>query len=331
MPEVSWSELDALRQCQYKHQLAWLERWRPTRESPALLRGRIMHQVLSCHYGTQRRIPLRQLWLSGEPVGRVSAGADGGPGDDLGLALLDPQLAQAEADPDEAMLTVPGLLEEYTSLLGSLNELRAVDHDRSEEKLLEWMYRGYVEQWGGDSDWEVVGVEVPFSLWLPTEKGTRSTFRLKGRIDLLVRWKGGLWIVDHKTGRELPKERDLDLDDQMGLYTYLLRRTGLDIRGVIYNAIRTNQLQRAMTMDERFSRTITVRGEHELETMAVEALRQFRAGHRPRHGVDAPRTPNPDTCRWRCPFTEPCLAGRKGADPRRMLEDMGFIIDLTRH
>jgi hypothetical protein len=59
MPEVSWSELDALRQCQYKHQLAWLERWRPTRESPALLRGRIMHQVLSCHYGTQRRIPMR--------------------------------------------------------------------------------------------------------------------------------------------------------------------------------------------------------------------------------------------------------------------------------
>src|SRR4029450_6498058 len=111
-----------------------------------------------------------------------------------------------------------------------------------------------------DEGWKVRGIEVPFSIWLPTERGTRSTYRLKGRIDLLVQAEQlgtGLWIVDHKTCKDLPTEKDLDLDDQMGLYTYLLRRRGLDIRGVIYNALRTQRLVRPMAMGERFSRTIT--------------------------------------------------------------------------
>ena len=201
-----------------------------------------------------------------------------------------------------------------------------------EQDLVAWVYEGYVRLYGNDPSWEIVDVEMRIADYLPTETGHRSSFKLKGHVDLLVRDTrlDGLWVIDHKTCRDLPRGKDLDFDDQAAIYTYLLRRRGLDIRGVIFNHCRTNKLVRAMTDQERFRRTITVRTEIELERMAMEALDTFREAYKPKPR-QPPRSPDPDRCGWRCSFTEPCLGGRKGLDLEDLLQDHGFRINETRH
>jgi len=289
---VSYSELDALRQCRLKHQLAYKERWVGPTTSAALERGSLFHEVMELHY--------RRLKEGIKPAGIVQEVQTSG-------LLSDPHT-------------------------GGSSEM---------QDLVAWMYTGYVEHYGGDEDWEIIDVEFKVEEWLPTPWGTRSSFRLKGRIDVLVRDNsagGGLWVVDHKTCKRLPRGKDLDLDDQMGIYTYLLRRGGLDIRGTIYNSVRTEKLVRPMSAGERFQRALTVRGDRELETMATEAYETFLDAYRPRvHGGstgtvhDAPRSPDPDRCGWRCSYTEACLLGRKGADLRDLLAETGYEIDLERH
>lgn len=280
---VSYSELDTYRQCPFKHELAYRQRWTPDTEAPALSRGRLFHEVMELHY---RRL-------------------------DQGLKL--PAIAQE--------LQTNGML--YDTTTGASTE---------EQDLVAWVYDGHVEKYGADPDWEIVGVELKIEDWLPTRRGTRSHFKLKGRVDLLVRDRtmDGLWVVDHKTCRNLPKGKDLDFDDQAAVYSYLLRRRGLDIQGVIFNHCRTYKLQRPMSLDERFRRTITTRTQQELENMALEVLETFRAAYRPREG-EPPRAPDPDRCGWRCPYTEPCLGARKGLDLAGLLGDHGFRQDFERH
>lgn len=283
---VSFSELDAYRQCRLKHHLAWKERWREPVTPAALSRGTLVHSVLEEHY---------------------TALKEGG-----GLPEARKRIRDAE------------LL--YDPRSGNQTE---------EQELVEWMYDGYVEAHGTDEDWEILAVEHRDEAWLLTERGTRSSFKLKVKIDLVVRDRsagGGIYVVDHKSCRNLPKGKDVDLDDQQGLYTSALRTKGHDVRGSVTNSLRTQKLVRAMSMDERFKRESTVRTDVELDTIRLEALRLFREAYRPVKGQDLPpRSPDTERCGWRCGFTEPCLASRKGADARQMLEDMGFVQDWERH
>jgi hypothetical protein len=92
-----------------------------------------------------------------------------------------------------------------------------------------------------------------------------------------------------------------------------------------------------MTLDERFKREYTVRTDTELETMAAEALATFQNAYRGAQkggtigGTLPPRSPNPDTCGWRCPFTESCLMSRKGRDIRELLQETGYKQDHEKH
>lgn len=221
-------------------------------------------------------------------------------------------------------------------LYAAVSELlydRETGEQSEQQELVEWIYRGYVELYGLDSDWRIVEIEKRLEAWLPTERGTRSSFKLAGTVDLLVRDMsagGGLWIVDHKTCKNLPRGKDLDMEDQTGVYTYLLRQAGVDIRGAIYNHCRTQRLKtREMTPDERFKRTLTVRGDKELETMAVEAYDAMREAYKPRK-QNARRHPDGERCGWKCGFTEPCLASRKGADHKLMMSEFGFSQQETK-
>ena len=294
---VSYSELDSIRQCRLKAHLAYRERWQPETVSAALSRGKLFHNVLEAHYRSK-------------------------------ATTLDGSGVEQTVDP-------------WTVLKDS--------QETSSEELetVQWIYEGYLQAYGDDEQWEVLAVEERVEDWLLLPNGRRSTFKLKGFVDLLVKDHsagGGLYIVDHKTCRELPKQRALDFDDQMGIYTLLLRRKGYDIRGVIYNACRSFKLKRAMGLEERFIRPMTVRTERELETIAAEALTTFRSaygvGVRGQKGGQGkgvatadlpPRSPDPDRCGWRCPFTESCLMSRKGRDIRDLLAETGFQQQLKRH
>lgn len=222
-----------------------------------------------------------------------------------------------------------GLAPDHPSPIHSALDV-IVKTDNVDAELVEWIYRGYVAHYGFDPEWEIIDVERKIEAWLPTDRGGRSAIKMKGKIDLVVRIKGELWVVDHKTCKNLPKGRETDLDDQMALYLYLLRREGLPVRGAIMNYCRTEKLKtREMAPDERWKRVLTFRPDRELEIIAAEARELMAEAYR-RKG-DGPRSPNPDTCRWRCPYLEACLFGRKGGDERQFLRDTGYTQDPTRH
>lgn len=201
-----------------------------------------------------------------------------------------------------------------------------------EQELIEWMYTGYLELYGLDLPWKILAVEHAAEVYLPTPAGGRSRFKLKMKIDLIVKdEQGHLLCVDHKSGKDLPKQRVLDIDDQFGLYTWGLRQLGKKIFGAIHSAARTQRnVSKPQPLDERFSRTQLYRTDKELDIIAVEAYRAARAAWLIPIG-EAPRSPNTDTCGWKCSYTEACLMGRKGLDMTEILQGSGYVQSFERH
>lgn len=200
------------------------------------------------------------------------------------------------------------------------------------QTLIEWMYTGYLEFYGMDPEWQIVAIEHPAEFWLPTPKGGRSRFKLKVKIDLIIKLGGRYWVVDHKSGKDLPKDKDLDWSDQFGLYVWGLRHMGKKVHGAIHSAARTQKNKsKPQPLDERFLRTPMYRTDAELDTIAVEAYKTARMAYSTPLG-EAGRTPDEDRCSWRCGYTEPCRMSRKGVAPMdELLSDYGFVIDTTRH
>ena len=290
----SFSEVDTARQCLHKHDLGYKQRWKRPTTSPALAKGTLWHEVLETHY----------LELMATQ-----------PGQHEGVEYMpDTRL-------DRAVAAVKPLL--FTPGGDPLNEVA---------ELVAWMYAGYIESYGIDEQWRILGVEYATEVWLPTLTGARSMFRLKLKIDLVVRQDGHIWVVDHKSGRDLPTKKQLDINDQFALYMWALRQLGKPVFGSLHNAARTqrNKDPNTQPLDKRFSRTRLTRTDVELDTVAREAYQMLRAAWAIPIG-QAPRSPSDDLCKWRCDFLEPCLFGRKGNDERRMLEELGFVQDFTRH
>lgn len=279
---VSFSELDAFRQCPHKHDLSYKQRWSPATVSRALSIGKLWHLVMENHYRA------------------VQAGAT--------------DLARREAI--------------------ALLLLEAAETNQEYADLVAWMYDGYEEMWGTDPDWEIVGVEEQHLVRLPALSGRPGRFGrywLRMRADLIVRVrsirKDRLWLVDHKSGKNLPTDKELEIDDQFGLYTWALQKDGLPIFGSIHGASRTERLVREMTLEERFRRTPMYRTDQELRRVAQEAAVTARTAYVTYSDGDAPRAPDSDRCRWRCPFTEACLLGRKTGDrnEQEFLGSSGFL------
>jgi hypothetical protein len=332
---VSFSELTTARQCPLKHELAYVERWskEPARDSP-LTKGTLWHAVLEIHYNT-----IREFQQSGGfTIGNGVTGTLG---------------------------TAAGRVERF---------LEDVDEDLAD--LIWWMYQGHVELYGADEGWKILAVEHNAVCRLPTASGRASQFELKIKIDLIVaditRRKAQIWVVDHKSGKNLPGKKELDLDDQFGLYTWGLRSMGRKVFGQIHSAARTTRnlgdfpekvdtwsLKKAagekagakpktQTLEERFQRTLMAKTDIELDSIAREAYQTARSRYAEQadierarkraanqgkslQNIEPPRHTDTDTCRWKCDYTEQCLAGRKGIEMRPFLYDVGFRQNFERH
>lgn len=234
---------------------------------------------------------------------------------------------------------------------------RKAGKDEEVLELLKWMYDGYIEQWGLDEDWEILRIEYKAVVPLKYANGRMSRFDLKMVIDLVVRDRktGKVWLIDHKSHAALPKDKDLELDDQFGLYTWGLRELGHKVFGCVYNTARTKMNlgdkpsvreewrrkkaagekpgaePKAQPLDARFDRYLMTRTPREVETLSLEALDTARTMYSRENRHE--RHTNTDTCKWRCDYTEACLMGRKTSDARErvFLGDLGFRQDFTRH
>lgn len=299
---VSYSELDTYRQCPLKHAWAYKHRWkRPTDEKSALAKGSLWHLVLETHYG-------------------VLAKHD---------RTTPESIEQALAESREAVH--PYLVDTKT---GQQTEV---------QELIEWMFEGHVAKWGADPDWEIVGIEEFFQLPLLDPQGNKSPYYIKGKIDLVVkdRQTGHLWVVDHKSGANLPSQMDLEIDDQFGLYSWAMKQQGRPVLGAMHSAARTTRnvadypgytgKSQPQSLDQRFLRTYLNRSETELESIAIDAWAVAANAYPTSDALPLYSAPDPRQCGWKCDFKEVHLLARKGRDPELALKEHGFVQDFTRH
>lgn len=311
---VSYSELDTFRQCPLKHALAYKQRWqKPPEQMSALSKGSLWHLVMEAHY-TQikaaqdaHEVDLRANvkgrsagWYQTRAMARVADGA-------------------AEVLKSARAAVMPLLHDQ-----GQQSEV---------QELIEWMYDGYVQQYGVDPEWRILEVEGRRELPLYDLGGRRSRFRLKSKLDLVVvnyAMDGAVWVVDHKSGRNLDQQKEIDLDDQFGLYVYLLRRSGVHVESALRNGARTQRNKGPMLLSDRFKRQSMYRTEVELEAIARDAYLAARAAYS--KAMDLPySSPNPDQCSWKCDFREVHVNARKGMPLQRLLTGAGFEQNFERH
>lgn len=300
---VSYSELDTFRQCPLKHALAYKQRWTKEKaEDSALSKGTLWHKVLEAHYSYLRTVQQAKQ--------------------ELGSSWVIPATCDAEILDD--CFNRGGVRE-------LLQDTRTGGQTEVQE-LIQWMYEGHVAQWGIDRNWQILAVEHNAVVPLRNEKGNRTRFHLKLKIDLIVRDKrtGTIEIVDHKSGKDLPKKMELDLDDQFGLYTWGCRELGMQARSSIHNAARTQRNKGPMALEDRFSRTQMYRTDQELSNLALDAYRAARVAYSPINEVPF-SSPDPRQCGWKCDLKEVHLAARKGIPIKLALRDFGFAQNFERH
>lgn len=307
---VSYSELDTFRQCPFKHYLAYVLRYtQPTPLDGPLAKGSLWHLVMETHYNRilefQQTIGNRKISLDEE------------------TALL-----------EEIRPIIMGLLfdPKTGAALGNIHEL------------IWWMYEGYVAKYGVDRQWRVIATEHSVVTPLRDKAGRRTRYHFKAKIDLIVfdRPTGNLWVVDHKSGQNLPSDMDLEIDDQFGLYAWAMREMGKSVQGAIHSAVRTQRnmgdfpnagpKNQPQTLEQRMKRTYLNRSEVELTNLAFDAYMAAYAAYPPKGGVPARySSPDPRQCGWKCNFKEAHIAARKGRPLEEVLNNYGFTIDKTRH
>lgn len=144
------------------------------------------------------------------------------------------------------------------------------------ESLASGMMQNYVDHFAEDLNrWRVVGTEVELYARIP-----KTTGWLSGTFDLLILDEfGKFWIVDHKTYATFYRPDQLELDDQMTAYLWLIRNAlGIEARGVIYNQMRKKLptvpeplkkggLTRAKSLDTTYEVYLAAIKEHGLDVM----------------------------------------------------------------
>lgn len=306
---VSYSELDTFRQCPLKHYLAYELRFkREVDPTGPLAKGTLWHQVMEIHY----RAIMEHQRLRGGPIDQIDEALIlDEVKDNIQALLFDPKTGKPLSDVCD---------------------------------LIWWMYEGYVKKYGADLGWRILAVEHNIVTPLRDATGERTNYYLKAKIDLIVYdyTTHNLWVVDHKSGQNLPNDMDLEIDDQFGLYAWAMREMGKPVMGSIHSAVRTTRntgdypnsgpKYTPQTLDQRMRRTYLNRSPVELTNLAYDAYMAAYAAHPPVGGVPARYSaPDPRSCGWKCDFKEVHIATRKGRPLEEALYNFGFVVDRTRH
>jgi hypothetical protein len=110
----------------------------------------------------------------------------------------------------------------------------------------------------------------------------------------------------------------LDLDPQVSIYMLAARASGFDVRGALYNVVRTTIKGKAE--NDPVVRLPVYRNNEGLEQIVHELVAQMtemKAFHED-GGIRAYRTPTRD-CSWDCGFYGACLSINDNGDPEPAL------------
>lgn len=188
-----------------------------------------------------------------------------------------------------------------------------------------WMWDGFLQVGDPFHDCTVVGVEQEWVVPLPTVPGqpAKVRFWLKVVIDLVVSRGNRLLVVDHKSQAKHQRPdtltRDMDLDDQLGLYLYAAQqefeRPAGQMAAVWSYAVTTDLKTAPRPADERFWLAWSARTDAAVARTAVEATESALAAYARPLDVEPPRHPDKEACRWRCGRREVCYYARDADRP----------------
>lgn len=138
----------------------------------------------------------------------------------------------------------------------------ALSHDRLVEAVE--LYERYMMH-KLDFDWRIHTVEHEVAVKVPKTKTT-----LVGRIDLLISRNGAYWVVDHKTRRAYSTGFKLETDDQVTAYIWMLRKSGINVAGVLYNELGKRKTPPYVQVAE------ATRTERQLQTFEEDLVQEVR-------------------------------------------------------
>lgn len=194
-----------------------------------------------------------------------------------------------------------------------------------------WMWDGFLQTGDAFRDGTVMGVEQEWVVPLPRVSGQPShvSVNLKVVIDLLIRRGADRWVVvDHKSQARHQEagslSRDMDMDDQLGLYLYAVRqRTGAPARhlSACWNyAVTTDTKTKPRPPEDRFWLAWSARTDMAIDRIAIDAAQSALDAYARPLDVEPPRHADKENCRWRCNRREPCYYARDANRPVELQE-----------
>ena len=284
------------------------------KQNPNLAFGTLWHDLLEFYYKTQKE------------------------------GYLDPEKLSMEYLENLIETEIDDMRVEFGDMLNFEN----VDKAQDDGALLREMFQGYV-QWSrhtavpSDTAMQVIDVERRFLIPIvaPTGKRMPATY-LAVKLDTIVEYNNGLWILEHKTANKSSNVEDvpgLALDLQLGLQALALHYLSvleyeLPTRGIIYNAAR-KQRPSSRVKNPLFGRTVVQKSREELHYInlflyqTVLAMKKASALIRKTGSWEAayqlsytPQVYGNGPCLWGCPVRHICEEiNRRG--------DVEPLIDMT--
>jgi hypothetical protein len=192
-----------------------------------------------------------------------------------------------------------------------------------------WMWDGFLLNGDPFADCSVLAVEQEFRVPLPRVPGQPAHVRfwLKSIIDLILQQGNRLLVVDHKSQAKHQSaetlSRDMDLEDQLGLYLYTcktaLRQPARSMSACWSYAVTTDTKKSPRPPEDRFWRAWSARTEAAIWRTALEATETALAAYARPLDVEPPRHPDKEACRWRCDWRDRCYVARDSNRSVRLL------------
>jgi len=222
---------------------------------------------------------------------------------------------------------------ESLQMTGIFSETSEADNDAD---LLRQMYQGYTH-WANhealvrDLDFDVVDVERRLIVPIYTNKGKKArAMYLAVKIDAIIQYKGGMWVMEHKTAGRSTKVDDvpgLALDLQLALQAMALQHYTHRMRGIFYNVAR-KQAPSSRVKAPLFGRTLVQKNMAEMqnvqELLYQAGLEMRRISNQLKKAKDPvaelrnirhiPNVIGNGPCIWGCPALALCEALNRNDD-----------------
>jgi hypothetical protein len=124
----------------------------------------------------------------------------------------------------------------------SVIDRQEFDNEFDKMKLMAMMY-GYDLAYKDDGI-KVISIEQKFNFPLtnPATGRASRTWKVAGKMDAIVEWKGDLWVMEHKTTSQDVEPgsvywQRLRMDSQVSTYFVAAQKMGHDVKGILYDVV----------------------------------------------------------------------------------------------